>query len=82
MTADKIERELKNAVRYNPSALVGVDYPLEETLDMVTALLGEVEEIKHCCVFAVQVMPSKVRAFTKLIGQYLETRGKIQGKPL
>ncbi len=80
VTADKIERELKNAVRYNSSALVGVDYPLDEALDLVTALLGEVEEIKHCSVFAVQVIPSKVRAFTKLIGEYLEARGKI--KPL
>ncbi len=82
VTADKIERELKNAVRYNPSVLVGVEYPLDEALDLVTALLGEVEEIKHCAVFAVQVMPSKVRAFTKLIGEYQEARGKISGKPL
>ena len=54
VTADKIEHELKNAVRFNPSRLVGVVYPLQEALDAITALLGAVEEIKQCAVFAVQ----------------------------
>ena len=53
MTADKIEHELKNAVRYNPTGLMGVEFPLDETLDSIADLLGEVEEIKHCSVFAV-----------------------------
>lgn len=79
VTADKIERELKNAVRYNPSEFVGVEYPLDETLDSIAALLGTVEEIKHCSVFAVQVIPSKVRAFTKMIGEYLQITGKVSG---
>jgi len=79
VTADKIERELKNGVRYNPSRLVGVEYPLDETLDSIAALLGTVEEIKHCSVFAVQVIPSKVRAFTKMIEEYLQATGKVTG---
>ena len=79
VTADKIERELKNAVRYNPAQLVGMDYPLGATLDSVAALLGAVEEIKHCCVFAVQVIPSRVRTFTQLIEQYLLVMGKGRG---
>ena len=79
VTADKIERELKNAVRYNPSRLVGMEYPLDETLDSIAALLGTVEEIKHCSVFAVQVIPSKVRAFTKMIDEYLQATGKVAG---
>jgi hypothetical protein len=78
-TADKIERELKNAVRYNPSRLVGVEYPLDETLDSIAALLGAVEEIRYCSVFAVHLMPSKVRAFTKIIEEYLRVMGKVPG---
>ncbi len=80
VTADKIVRELKNAVRYNPSQLVGVDYPVEEALDSVTALMGEVEEIKHCSVFEVQAIPPRVRAFTKLVGQYLDATAKMPGQ--
>jgi hypothetical protein len=79
VTADKIERELKNAVRYNPSPLVGMEYPLDETLDSIAALLGTVEEIKHCSVFAVHVIPSRVRAFTKMIEEYLQATGKVAG---
>jgi hypothetical protein len=79
VTADKIERELKGAVRYNPSWLVGVSYPLDETLDSIAALLGALEEIKHCSVFAVQVIPSRVRVFTKMIEEYLQSVGKVVG---
>jgi len=79
VTADKIERELKNAVRYDPSRLVGVEYRLDETLDSIAALLGTVEEIKHCSVFAVQVIPSRVRAFTKMIEEYLGAMGEVPG---
>jgi len=67
ITADKLEHELKNAVRYDPSRLVGVAYPLEQTLDSITCLLGAVEEIKQCAVFSVQDLPSKVRVLTKMI---------------
>jgi hypothetical protein len=79
VTADKIERELKGAVRYNPSQLVGVEYPLDETLDSIAALLGAVEEIKHCSVFAVQVIPSRVRAFTKMIVKYQQAMERQTG---
>ena len=79
VTANKVERELKNAVRFNPSGLVGMEYPLNEALDSISALLEEVEEIKHCAVFAVQEIPSKVRAFTKMIEEYLQVTGKVAG---
>jgi len=79
VTADKIERELKHAVPYNPSMLVGVDFPLDETLDSIAALLGAVEEIKYCSVFAVQDIPSKVRTFTRMIEEYLQATGKAPG---
>ena len=76
VTTDKIERALKNTVRYNPSRLVGVEYPLDETLDSIAALLGAVEEIKACTVYAVQIMPDRVRAFTKMVEQYLQATGQ------
>ena len=79
LTADKIEHELKNAVRYNPSGLVGVEFPMDETLDSIAALLGAVEEIKHCSVFAVQEIPSRVRAYTRMIEGYLRAVGSIPG---
>ncbi len=77
VTADKIERELKNAVRFNPSWLAGVEYPLDETLDSIAALLGTVEEIKRCSVFAVQEVPSRVRTFTRMIEQYFQAAGNV-----
>ncbi len=78
-TADKIEHELKSSVLYDPFRLVGVDYPLDERLDSIAALLNAVEEIKHCSVFAVQTLPSRVRAFTGLVEEYLYATGKALG---
>ena len=78
-TADKIERELKSAVRYNPSRLMGVEFPLDETLDLIATLLGAVEEIKHCSVFAVEIIPARVRSFTRMVEGYLRSAGKLQG---
>jgi hypothetical protein len=77
VAADKIEHELKNAVRYNPSGLMDAEFPLDETLDLIAALLAAVEEIKHCSVFAVEVIPSRVRAFTRMIMGYLQATGKM-----
>lgn len=77
VTIDKIERELKNAIRYNPSALVGVEFPLDEALDSITALLEAVEEIKHCTVYAVDAIPIRVRDFAQMIGGYLQAMGRM-----
>jgi len=74
-TADKLERELKNAVRYDPGALVGVAYPLDEALDAVGALLTMVEAVKEAAVFAVHQLPPLVRNFTRLIEGYLAAGG-------
>ena len=73
VTAEKLDRELKNTIRYNPSRLVGVDYPVDEKLNSIEDLLGEVEAIKQCAVLAVHALPSRVRAFTRLIEAYLGT---------
>ncbi len=66
-TCDKVERELKDAVRYNPASLVGVDYPLDASLDAVTHLLGAAEDIKQTTVDTVHELPSKVREFHRLV---------------
>jgi hypothetical protein len=70
-TADKTERMLKQMVHYNPTALVGVDYPLEAALDSVTLLLGALEEIKQTAVYAVHDLPAKVREFTSVVADFL-----------
>jgi hypothetical protein len=74
-TADKIERLLKQIVHYNPTALVGVDYPLEAALDSVALLLGALEEIKETAVYAVHDLPSKVRSVTQVVTNYLSGVG-------
>ena len=74
-TCDKIERELKNAVRYDPGALVGVAYPVGDALDAIGALLEAVEAIKQAAGFAVQQLPTLVRNFTRLVEGYLAASG-------
>jgi hypothetical protein len=76
-TADKIQRELKSAVRYNPPRLVGMDYPLNETLDSIADLLAALEEIKQSCEISVQDLPGKVRGFTRMVENYLESVGAM-----
>jgi hypothetical protein len=66
-TADKIERELKNLVRFNPGRLFGVEGPINDTLDSITLLLGTTESIKEAATYAVHQLPSLVRSFTKLV---------------
>ena len=78
-TADKIERELKNFVRFNPTRLVGVEYPISETLDSITELLGSVETIKQAAAFAVYQLPPLVRSFTKMVDGYLQAVGDTRG---
>jgi hypothetical protein len=78
-TTDKIERELKNFVRFNPTRLVGVEYPITETLDSITDLLGTVETIKQAAAFAVHELPPLVRGFTKMVEHYLQAVGNARG---
>jgi len=76
-TADKIERELKNAVGFNPGRLVGINYPIEEALESITLLLAAVENIKQSARFAVHELPPQVRQFTGLVEQYLNSVGAM-----
>ncbi len=77
-TVDKVERLLKETVHYNPSALVGVDYPLEAALDSITLLLAALEEIRQTALNAVHDLPEKVRAFTRLVVVFLSGVGARQ----
>ena len=72
-TADKIERELKTPVRFNPTRLVGVEYPITQTLDSITALLRVLANIKQAAGFSVQQLPPLVRNFTKMVEGYLQS---------
>jgi hypothetical protein len=78
-TADKIERELKSFVRFNPTRLVGVEYPITETLDSITELLGTTETIKQAAGFAVHELPPLVRSFSKMVDGYLRAVGDTRG---
>ena len=71
-TADKVERELKNFVRFNPTRLVGVEYPIAQSLDSITDLLGKAETIKQAAALAVNELPPLVRNFTKMVEGYLQ----------
>ncbi len=79
VTADKVERELKNAVKFNPERLVGVQFPLDAALDSITELLTTVEDIKQCAVYTVHDLPPKVRSFTKTVQAYLLAVGAMKG---
>lgn len=78
-TADKIERELKAAIGFNPKTLLGVEYPLEEAFDLVTELLGAVEEIRQAAHFSADQVAPKVRSFTRMLQTYLNTIGAPSG---
>ncbi len=79
VTVNKIERQLKTAARFSRSPLAWLEYPLDQTLDSIAALLGALEEVKHCSVFEVQEVPSRVRAFTKMVEEYLQAVGTVTG---
>jgi len=78
-TADKVQRELKNFVRFNPTRLVGVEFPITKALDSITDLLGLAEAIKAAAVYSVQELPSLVRSFTKLVEGCLQAVGDAKG---
>ena len=70
-TVDKVERELKGAVRFNLTALVGIAFPLESTFDSIAELLAGVEEIRESAVSDAEDLPPKVRQFTRLVENYV-----------
>ena len=74
-TADKIERELKSAISFNPTALVGVEFPLDAALDAIGVQLSALEEIRQDAEYAVQELPTKVRTFTRMVQTYLTAVG-------
>jgi len=79
-TADKIERELKGLVRFNPTTLMkGIDFPLAATFESIGELLSAVEEIKQSSQSAVHELPSRVRDFTKRVNNYLATGNSLAG---
>ena len=76
-TADKIERELKAAISFNPTALVGVEFPLEAALDAIGVQLAALEEIRQAAAFAVHELPVKVRTFSRMVETYLNAVGAV-----
>lgn len=77
-TADKIERELKGLVRFNPTKLVGVNFPLAAALDAISELVAAVDDIKQYSQVAVHELPAKVRGFTKMVSDYLGSEASLR----
>lgn len=85
-TIEKIERELMTSVKYNPTSLVGVNYPLGEALDAIGVQIEALADIRLAAIGAVQELPVKVRGFTRLVDLYLnslgqQASGKSTGRP-
>ena len=76
-TADKLERELKSSLSFNPTSVAGIEYPLEATMDAIGVQLSAVEDIKQTAEYAVYDLPAKVRTFTKMVETYLRAIGKL-----
>jgi len=72
-TADKIQRELLNSVRFDPTRLVGVGAPVEQTLESVAEMLEAVEDIKEAALGPTQELPPKVRTLAAMVRNYLDT---------
>ncbi len=75
-TIEKLERELKNSVKYNPASLVGVNYPLGEALDAIGIQIEALEDIRRAAGESVQELPVKVRGFTRLVEMYVIALGQ------
>ena len=75
-TIDKLEREFKGSVKYNPAALVGVDYPLDAALDAIGVQLAALEDIRNSAAYSVHELPAKVRGFTRMVETYLSALGQ------
>jgi len=75
-TIDKLERELKGSVKYNPTSLVGVDYPLDAALEAISVQLAALEDIRNCAEYSVHELPAKVRGFTRMVETYLAALGQ------
>jgi hypothetical protein len=70
-TVEKMERELKSAVRFNLTSLVGIDYPIEWAFDSITNLLAALQSIKQCSAQTADELPSAVRRFSRMINDYV-----------
>ena len=76
-TADKLERELKASISFNPTSVAGIEYPLDAALDAIGVQLSAVEDIRQTAEFAVHDLPNKVRAFAKMVETYLRAVGRL-----
>lgn len=76
ITAGKLERQLAEEIRFNPSSLMGIEYPLDDEFNAITSLLARLEEIKSAAVHSVGELPGKVQLFTRLLEGHI-TQGSM-----
>jgi hypothetical protein len=77
-TCDKVERELKGAIRYNQAVLVGTATPVEAKLNTVVAMLAAVEDIREKAVYSVHELPERVRTFARVVEDSLSQSTTVQ----
>ncbi len=71
ITADKLEKELVEEIRFNPTQLMGIDYPLDDELNSIVYLLAGLEDIKRSAVHSVEDLPAKMQVFKRLLEAHL-----------
>lgn len=76
ITAGKLERQLTEEIRFNPSSLMNIEYPLEDEFDSIGSLLAGLEEIKNAAVHSIGELPGKMQIFVRLLQSHL-TRGRM-----
>ena len=73
-TADKIQRELLAAVRFDPAHLVGVGGPIGATIDALAELLVSIDEVRHDALADASRLASAVGSFQRLLRGFCEDR--------
>ncbi|MGH9432874.1 MAG: hypothetical protein ACRD3T_15155 [Terriglobia bacterium] len=71
-TVSKIERELSTEVRFNPAPLIGIDYPIADALESLSALVTQLEEIRSCAGQNVSQLPEKVGEFKRKLADFVD----------
>lgn len=70
-TADKLQRELAGEIRYNPSRLMGIEYPIDDDLEAISDLMAGVEEIKRSAVDSIDELPARTELLSRTLRGHL-----------
>jgi hypothetical protein len=71
-TVSKLERELSGEVRFNPSPLIGIEYPIDEALETLSVLLTQLEDIRSCAGQSGPQLSEKVGDFKRKLTAFVD----------